>query len=275
MKPLVIYHGNCADGFSAAWCFHRKYGAACDYLAGTYQQDPPDVTGRCVYLVDFSFRRAVVERMLAQASHVVLIDHHKTAIADLAGIDSDKFSAFTDLHRSGATLAWDFLFPGEPRPPLLEHVEDRDLWRFALPGTVEIQEFVFSHEYTFETWDRLMASDHAGLSQMQVAGTALARKARKDAAELVRTCARRMAIAGHDVPAASIPYTLASVAGHAMAHGEPFAACYYDTSEHRVFSLRSCEHGLDVSAVAAQYGGGGHVRAAGFRVPRAHPLAKG
>ena len=57
MRPLVIYHGNCADGFSAAWCFWRKYGTGADYVAGVYQQDPPDVTGRDVYLVDFSYKR--------------------------------------------------------------------------------------------------------------------------------------------------------------------------------------------------------------------------
>ena len=46
MKPMVIYHGNCADGFSAAWCFWRKYGDGADYEAGVYGGDPPDVTGR-------------------------------------------------------------------------------------------------------------------------------------------------------------------------------------------------------------------------------------
>ena len=39
-RPLVIYHGNCADGFSAAWCFWRKYGDGADYVAGVYQQQP-------------------------------------------------------------------------------------------------------------------------------------------------------------------------------------------------------------------------------------------
>ena len=82
-RPLVIYHGNCADGFSAAWCFWRKYGDGADYHAGVYQQDPPDVTGRAVFLVDFSYKRAVVESMFQQASSVALIDHHKTAIDDL------------------------------------------------------------------------------------------------------------------------------------------------------------------------------------------------
>ena len=65
-RPLVIYHSNCADGFSAAWCFWRKYGTEADYHAGVYQQDPPDVAGRDVYLVDFSYKRPVVEAMLRQ-----------------------------------------------------------------------------------------------------------------------------------------------------------------------------------------------------------------
>ncbi|MCB2070021.1 MAG: hypothetical protein KDF67_10500 [Ottowia sp.] len=67
-RPIVIYHGNCADGFSAAWCFWRKYGTGADYVAGVYQKDPPDVTGRDVYLVDFSYKRAVVEQMLKAAA---------------------------------------------------------------------------------------------------------------------------------------------------------------------------------------------------------------
>lgn len=272
-KPLVIYHGNCADGFSAAWCFWRKYGDDCEYMAGVYQQEPPDVTGRCVYLVDFSYKRPVVLRMLEQATHVVLVDHHKTAIEDLAGIESEKFSTITDLNRSGATLAWDLLFPHEPRPLLLGHIEDRDLWRFKLPGTREIQACVFSHEYTFEQWDRLMAAGQSELLQMTVAGAAIERKHHKDVAELVAVCKRRMIIGGHDVPVASLPYTLTSDAGHLMAQGEPFAACYWDTETARVFSLRSSDEGLDVSEIAKQYGGGGHVRAAGFSVPRDHELA--
>lgn len=282
MKPLIIYHGNCADGFSAAWCFWRKYRDGVDYLAGVYQQEPPDVTGRDVYLVDFSYKRATVEQMLKSANSVTLIDHHKTAIDDLQPLfmqdswtgESKQLAHFTDLNRSGATLAWDYLFPGEDRPLLLGHVEDRDLWRFKLPGTREIQANVFSYEYTFEQWDRLMAADQAELLTMTVAGAAIERKHHKDIAELVKACKRRMVISGHDVPVASLPYTLSSDAGHLMAQGEPFAACYWDTADGRTFSLRSSDTGLDVSEVAKDYGGGGHVKAAGFTVPRNHILAQ-
>ncbi|TDV17317.1 DHHA1 domain-containing protein [Paraburkholderia caballeronis] len=270
-NPLVIYHGNCADGFSAAWCFWRKYGESADYVAGVYGAPPPEVGGRDVYLVDFSYKRDVVAVMIESASSVMLIDHHKTAIEDLAGLPGLR--QYVDLDRSGATLAWDFLFLGEDRPLLLGHVEDRDLWRFRLPGTREIQAFVFSHEYTFELWDRLMSADQVELVKMTAAGAAIERKHHKDIAELVKVCRRRMMIGGHDVPVASLPYTMSSDAGHLMAQGEPFAACYWDTASGRTFSLRSTDTGLDVSDIAKQYGGGGHARAAGFRVPGNHLLA--
>lgn len=284
-RPLVIYHGNCADGFSAAWCFWRKYKAGADYFAGVYQTAPPEHAGRDVFLVDFSYKAPVVQLMLETANTVTLIDHHKTAIDDLRPLKEhmvatngngtgDRFGWFCDLDRSGATLAWDYLFPGEDRPLLLGHVEDRDLWRFKLPGTREIQALVFSHEYTFETWDRLMAADQVELLKMTAAGAAIERKHHKDVAELVAVCKRRMFIGGHDVPVASLPYTLVSDAAHKMAEGEFFAACYWDTAEGRTFGLRSTDEGIDVSAIALLYGGGGHAKAAGFKVPRDHALAR-
>lgn len=271
-RPLVIYHANCADGFSAAWCFWRKYGARADYVPGVYQTPPPPVRGRDVCLVDFSYKRAVVEAMIHEARSVTLIDHHKSALEDLK--DLPGLAQFTDIERSGATLAWDFLFPDEPRPPLLDHIEDRDLWRFMLPGTREIQAAVFSFGYSFRKWDELMALDEDGLARLAIEGAAIERKHHKDVAELLAVCQRRMVIAGHDVPVASLPYTLVSDAAHAMAEGEPFAACYWDTAAGRTFGLRSNGDGLDVSGVAQLYGGGGHKHAAGFSVPRDHELAR-
>lgn len=47
MRPLVIYHGNCADGFSAAWCFWRKYGT--EQLVGFCAKAPLDVTCHTCY----------------------------------------------------------------------------------------------------------------------------------------------------------------------------------------------------------------------------------
>ena len=52
-----------------------------------------------------------------------------------------------------------------------------------------------------------------------------------------------------------------------MAEGEPFAATYVDSPKGRAFSLRSRRDGVDVSQIAATYGGGGHRGAAGFLMP--------
>ena len=92
-----------------------------------------------------------------------------------------------------------------------------------------------------------------------------------DVASCIRATKRRMTIAGYDVPVANLPYQLASDAGNIMSKGEPFAASYFDAADgSRSFSLRSDKDdpaAVDVSVVAASYGGGGHKNASGFRRP--------
>lgn len=263
-KPICIYHGNCADGFGAAWVFSRHADREHDFHAGVYQTAPPDVEGRDVYLVDFSYKRAVVEQICEKATRVVLIDHHKTAIEDLAPlIDSKRIEALVSLEKSGATLAWEW-FHGHSEPPqLLKHIEDRDLWRFALNGTREIQANVFSYPYDFEVWDGLMDRP---VEELIAEGKAIERKHFKDVHELLNVVTRRMIIGGHNVPIANLPYIHVSDAAHALCEGEPFAGCYWDTPKGRVFGLRSTDAGLDVSEIAKQYGGGGHRNSAGFTI---------
>lgn len=298
-KPLCIYHGNCADGFGAAWAVRHAFGDEVEFHAGVYQDVPPDVAGRDVILVDFSYKRPVLLEMGLKARSILVIDHHKSAAEDLAadgnyvvdfgsytgdltwqrfldnvyqdqceGAPYARIYAIFDMDRSGAGMAWDF-FCGGGRPPLIDHIEDRDLWRFKLEGTREIQAVVFSYPYDFDVWDDLMARSQADDDRQRMIdeGAAIERKHHKDVAELVATFKRRMIIGGQEVWAANLPYTLTSDAGNLMAQGEPFAACYWDTPEGRVFSLRSTEDGADVSAVAKQYGGGGHRNASGFRLP--------
>lgn len=312
MKPLCIYHGNCADGFGAAWAVREALGHDnVDFHAGIHQDPPPDVAGRDVIMVDFAYKRPVLLEMGKVAHSLLILDHHKSAAEDLEGLGYDlsagpwdsSYEAWIDevipyllneslapvgvlfdMERSGAGIAWDF-FHAAARPGLIDHIEDRDLWRFALPGTRAIQAAVFSYDYDFNTWDWLMLE--ADPKDLAHAGRAIERKHHKDVAELVKVCKRYMVIAGHEVPIASLPYTLTSDAGHLMCQpheGEdgmgvfvpPFAACYWDTPDGRVFSLRSDDRygNVDVSEIATQYGGGGHRNAAGFRVPRDHELAQ-
>lgn len=297
MKTLCIYHGNCADGFGSAWVVRKALGNDVEFHAGVYQDDPPDVSGRDVLLVDFSYKLPVLRQMAEDARSVLIIDHHKTAADDLSelirvddflfhewieamGIGVPNIAAVFDMERSGAGITWDFFFPNEQRPKLIDHIEDRDLWRFNLPGTREIQAAVFSYPYDFEVWDELMESIDS-IPSLLTEGAAIERKHHKDVAELTKVVTRPMKFrapwldgpAAADlgfvtVPMANLPYTLTSDAGHLLCGDKhPFAGCYWDTPDGRVFSLRSRDNGADVGEVAKQYGGGGHKHASGFRVP--------
>lgn len=300
-KTIVIYHGNCADGFTAAWAVKNRLGASAEYYAATHGNRPPDVEGLHVIMVDFCYKRDVLDAMAKEAASILVLDHHKTAEADLEGIPQPEptweehlraaraqdplqmtfkpyVRALFDMERSGAGLAWDYFNPDDFRPLLVNYVEDRDLWRFDLPHSREVNAFIFAHEYKWADWcdiDEALASP-ADVKRVSEMGAAIEKKHHKDVRELVHATWRKMIIGGQLVPVANIPYTLTSDAGHLMCQGldegllgvwiPPFAACYWDTPEGRVFSLRS-DGRTDVSEVAKGYGGGGHAKASGFRMP--------
>jgi oligoribonuclease NrnB/cAMP/cGMP phosphodiesterase (DHH superfamily) len=296
---LCIYHGNCADGFAAAWVV-RKYAIKnqlidrMSFYPGVYQKDPPNCIDKHVIIVDFSYKRPVMELIFSNCKSLTWIDHHKSAIEDMKGFPSsddyhgDVYGAFLDMKHSGSMLTWMHFFGSETPPDLLRHIEDRDLWKFELPGTREIQATLFSYPYSFEIWDKLM---RASIPHLIGEGISIERKHHKDIEELIEAAWRPMKIGDYWVPVLNVPYTMASDAGHRMCvmmelneimgYREfsqgivgHFTGTYYDTKTTRNFSLRSLPASkVDVSAIAAEYGGGGHMNAAGFSVPRDHLLA--
>lgn len=264
-KLLCIYHANCPDGFTAAWVVRKRLGAEnVEFFAASHGSEPPDVTGRNVDIVDFSYKRPVLESMIEKSVSVKILDHHKTAKADLEGIASDKCHCTFDMGRSGARIAWDHYFPGQEPPMLLLNIEDHDLWKFRYDTTRNATAGLNSYPMTFETWDDLMSASTA-YSLLLIAGEHINRKAQQDLDHILPMVTRRMTIAGHNVPVANVPHLMASAAGNILCQGEPFAASYYDADGKRVFSLRSRDEAVDVSAIAAKFGGGGHRNAAGFQ----------
>src|ERR1700722_10011049 len=111
MQPLVIYHANCQDGFTAAWAVWKKH-PDWEFYAAKHGDAPPDVTGRDVYMVDFSYKLPILVDMLEKANRLTILDHHKTAEAEVqallpmdpAGI---KLHVTFDMEKSGARLTWE------------------------------------------------------------------------------------------------------------------------------------------------------------------------
>lgn len=287
MTTTVIYHANCWDGFCAAWLFHQRFSDA-EYVAAHYGQGPPDVAGRRVFILDFIYKRQVMREILSRAMAVVVLDHHKTAQLELCGLE-DEFCQRPDLIRnplgshlpdirfdltkSGARLAWEYLH-GQSLPPwLVRYTEDRDLWRWRLPHSREVNAWLRSHPLDFALWDNLSGIreeyDDGPIGvwgQVIAQGEAILRRERQIVADHVRH-AREIDLGGHRIPAVNATVLFSEVAGE-LAKGRPFGACYFDRADGlRQWSLRSDDSGADVSLVAQMFGGGGHPRAAGFEEP--------
>ena len=80
MKPLVIYHASCADGFGAAFAAWLKLGDEAEYLPMQYGKEfDADCQGREVYILDFSFPKLTMDRLFATAKRVVWLDHHASS----------------------------------------------------------------------------------------------------------------------------------------------------------------------------------------------------
>jgi uncharacterized protein len=264
-RKLVIYHGDCTDGFTAAWvCLRYTDYRDAEILGASFGHPPPDVTGKDVLIVDFSYQRDVLLQMASQADSLRVIDHHKTAEEDLEGLD---FCVF-DMERSGCGLAWDILaapLTMEPRPWLVNAVEDKDLWRFRLPDTKHILAYLGAQPLTLKRWDAIFAR---GPEAAAAAGVAIQDYIDNFGTQL-RHQARIERIAGYDVPTVNAPHM--NMSEHleklfSTYTDAPFVAGYFRRHDGKwQFSLRSQDTRVDVSKVAEGFGGGGHRNASGFQ----------
>lgn len=276
-KYICIYHGGCVDGFGAAWVvrkFFNEQDIDVEFYAGIYNETPPDVRGKKVIMVDFSYKHNVILDMAIEADSILIIDHHKTAAEDLVNLP-DNVEVKFDMEHSGAVLTWMHFFPERVYfhiPILLLHIEDRDLWNFNMNDTKSIIAALYSYDFDFDTWDGLM---EIGVSELETEGLAIHRSHMKSVKSLIKHAATRMNIGGYDVPALNAPYMFASEAGHIMCQNEKFSVTWYETEDEKIFSLRSSNEGLDVSEIAKQYGGGGHEHAAGFKLKKGEKSLRG
>lgn len=289
-KPDVcIYHNNCIDGFGAAWAVNQHFGDYTRYVAANYSDDiPTDVLNQHVLLVDFSYSKENLQELARSAKTVTIIDHHKSAREALAEyiipgavnafnieerVAIEKWGtirAIFDMEKSGAVLTWEFFnrYPTQEAPYLLQLIQDRDLWKFQIPESKDMHAYLSSVPTDFTIWDTIDIRMQSPSSLIDVLeeGAAINRKHLKDINDALADNVRLASMAGYIVPIANMPYKQASDAGHILANGHPFAATYFDSSTHRVFSLRSAKDGIDVSLIAKKWGGGGHFHAAGFSI---------
>jgi oligoribonuclease NrnB/cAMP/cGMP phosphodiesterase (DHH superfamily) len=257
----VLHHGNCFDGFGAAWALEQGIGKAFKhtYIPVMYGKPMPELpNAKNVYILDFSYSKPILEKLASQVTQLKVIDHHKTAEEDLKGL---PFCTF-DLNHSGAVLSWKAFNKG-PVPKLLAYIEDRDLWKFALPNSKAINAWIQSYPQTFAAWDEMNKEiEKEGIVKE---GEAILRDQTGRVAQAVKHY-RWEFIGNYKVPIVNTSLFMSEVANLLLEqHPEvPFAGYKFLREDGKwQYGLRSRKD-FDCSAIARLVGGGGHPQASGF-----------
>ncbi|MCU0678101.1 MAG: DHHA1 domain-containing protein [Candidatus Pacebacteria bacterium] len=266
---VIIYHGDCPDGFGAAYAAWKKFGDTATYLPWKdHDALPPLLEQKEIYIVDFSFDAPLLKQLNDTNKSVVVIDHHVSAEADVRAYPQNIF----DNNHSGCVLAWQYFHGDTPVPSVLAYVEDHDLWRFAL---IEHREFnVALHEtpMTFEAWDALI--EHLKIENNLInfiaKGSLLAKFEDKIVAKIF-TYREKVLFEGIACYAINASRYYRSILGNMLAElnesegGTALGIVYYRSNGAVNISLRS-KGSVDVAAIAEKFGGGGHKNAASIRV---------
>jgi len=257
----VIYHANCNDGFGAAYSAWKLLGNRCEYIPCVHGETPPDVTGKKVAILDYSFSNKVTKKLMKQAESLIVIDHHKSNMVEL----HDLTNTILDLNKSGAMLAWEFFHPGKEPPKFIQYIEDRDLWKWELPYSKE-----FSAAFDMVPWD---FDEYEKFEDDSVFDDAVKRGSyilaySKTVIKKVCDKAVRRSYKDMDVMVVNSSHWISEI-GANLAKDCDFAMIWYYDHDEKNYrcSLRAFHDTVDVSEIAKQFNGGGHRKAAGFTLP--------
>jgi oligoribonuclease NrnB/cAMP/cGMP phosphodiesterase (DHH superfamily) len=219
----------------------RAWGDGARYVPRSHDDalDPSRVEDQRVVFVDIAPPVGVVEAIAERAAELIVLDHHVSARERYsarpelqARLTSDGHRIHFDMDHSGAVLAWNHFHPGKTAPDLLRYVEDQDLWNWKLPRSEEVNAAI-----GIETRRALHLAHPVALGSRRVEG--------------VNALHHRSHI-GHELCKRAT-------------FGHPVGVVYRLTDRRVDISIYSIGD-FDVSAIAAEYGGGGHRNASGFSV---------
>ena len=264
---LVLYHADCPDGFGAAWALRKQLGDQATYLPIHYgsQLDMEALAGRDVLMVDVSLPRDTIEALHAVANSFRLIDHHKTAAQALDDLPYCHF----DMTRSGAGIAWDYTHPEQPRPPLIDLVEARDLYRWnTVSDSRALGKALDVEGYDFQAWDRFNSRLENPIERQKVIeeGLGMLRLFNfqvdafcKDCIEIQQQGRQGFAVCVPHMFASDVGSRLSSKASGAFG----FTWCLTAEGDQVRASWRSSHPDGPIDGLAKEYGGGGHPMACG------------
>lgn len=269
---IVLYHKNCTDGVASAAVIeyyrtraNTSFTSWIDYIPMSYGETPPDVIGKNVVICDFSFKKDILLDMISKANSLIILDHHKTAEADLKDIES-KHKIF-DMNYSGAMITWLYMFDNALPPRFIRYVQDRDLWQKRIPGSEEFALYALSLNCNISKFVECFDDEHVekavklGSGMLTMSKINIDRILRNSELKFVRFSNGETYLVAY---VDSCIYM--SELGNELINKYPnadFSVVSRKSNNIYYHSLRSSDDRLDVTNIAKLYNGGGHRNASG------------
>jgi oligoribonuclease NrnB/cAMP/cGMP phosphodiesterase (DHH superfamily) len=261
-KIIVIYHGNCPDGFGGAWAAWTKFKNKAAYIPATDRLALPfEIKNKEVYLIDYTYEPELVSQLISDNLRVTAIDHHVSQEASTR-LTQDHLYA---VDHSAAPLAWQYFHGAKKLPMLLKYIEDRDIWKWKLPYAEEILTLVDLAPFDFNAWNKIAAElENTAKRKEYIKNGKLLLSFQQSLIQKLLPSAELVLFEGKKIWAINAPYYFSSNLGHDLALKTKSMAIVWNESAGRIrVSLRSTGK-TDVSRTAKKYGGGGHKNASGF-----------
>lgn len=286
---LVIYHDPCSDGFGSALASYikfkdnngmNKFGDKVQYYPTNYGKPAPDVKGKNVLICDFSYKNDVMHKLLEESNKLVILDHHKTAHAELDGytksikidgkmvdIEQKEIPQQNKVFRmnySGAYITWRYFFGDNNVPDLIRYIQDNDIWTKALPNTRDVTAYIYSLPFEFEAYAKLLEPN--GITNIIPIGQAINKQNDLYIKQALDHATPRFVQIKNNYYFGIFcnSTVLKSDVGNQAFNVYPYADFSAIYSDVGYFSLRSTDDRMDVSEIASFYGGGGHRNASGL-----------
>lgn len=217
-----------------------------------------------VFMVDFSLQPFEDMLRLDEACDLFWIDHHKTAIEarDVSGV---LFGGYQEEGLGACALVWRALYPCLRMPYGVQLLAEYDVWKHDDSNCLPFQYGMRLEDSSpgSPVWPRVFAGD---LADIILRGETVLAYERKQSEVFARACAFEMEFMGLRCMAMNRQLTN-SKAFDSVVDPDRHDAMLTFGFRKGVWkcSLYSVREDVDVSAVAKQFGGGGHKGAAGFQ----------
>lgn len=237
--------------------------------------------GEIVYIVDYSISSQEMDRLLSITPNVIWIDHHITAINKYKGYDKPIRGLRYD-GIAGCMLTYNYLtqikqgkredeilyspLTCESAPEFLKLIADYDVWEFKYGARTKGFEkglSLYPNNPDDNLWDILWEEPTKFMEKIIQQGLTVIKYRENLMQNICKYKGFATVFDGYKAWAVNCPSMTSADYYHPDDEEYDIYISFSYNGKEWVYSLRSC-NGVDVAAIAAKHGGGGHKAAAGF-----------